>query len=439
MDDETVLAVVPHPGAPPLEVSLYPLDDEWDCECGSAVSPCEHVVAAAIASQEAAKTKKPLQTLDALLERFPVAPKPKPKPEPEPEPPRSEAPERRPAAPPASRERRRAAEPTVSPRSRRRQREPVRHIAPPATHRRPRPVRYVFEPSHYGLSFSRVVDYGGDVVTLERRLTGEDEGGDRPVATTAVDLLVQDALDAWGAVTVLPREHAAALLGALADAEDVRLGDRRVTTSAEPVALIAALEGAPGDKLRLSVHSEPAADELFYNGLCRVGDVLRPLDDGDGLSSDELRRLQVGETFSREDIYELVVHTLPELERRIPVRITAERFPAPVLSEPRPAVYVTVEGGALTAEGRVVYGDPIIGMVVRNRMIVVGDAVPIREPEEERPAAREIHQALGLIPGIAKTFQGAEAARFARRLARWEADADDCEIVGDAWRALADD
>ncbi|ATB30276.1 DEAD/DEAH box helicase [Melittangium boletus] len=44
-----------------LTVSLYPGDDVWECDCPSQVDPCEHVVAAAIAVQQAEKQDAPME------------------------------------------------------------------------------------------------------------------------------------------------------------------------------------------------------------------------------------------------------------------------------------------------------------------------------------------------------------------------------------------
>lgn len=442
MDDERVLAVVPFPGARPLEVSIYPDEDEWDCECGSPATICAHVIAAAVALKQAAATKVPLQDVDALLERFPVrvaAPTPRATPEPD-EPARPASPRREASRATSSprAERPRAAATPAAPTSTRRARAPVRHIAPPSERRTPQPVRYRFASTPFGLEFSRVVAYRDDVVTIEHHpgLTGDDAGGDTPIATTEADLLVQEVLDGWKGTMSLTRERVPALFAALADVDDVALDGRPVTTSGDVVAMVAVLEDRPDDALALSLRTEPPADTLHPNGVCQIGDVLHPLSDATGLGGDEVRRLLVGETYTREDTYQLVVHTLPDLERHVPVRMLSDRVPKAVLSEPRPAVYTRVEDGALVVEGRVVYGDPILGFVRRNRMSVVGDAVPIREPEEERPIAEDIHRGLGLVPGFERSFKGAEAQRFARRLAAWADEDDDREVIGEEWRAL---
>ena len=52
-DDEVELKVTTGRGPLALSVSLYPLDEEWDCSCASRASVCEHVVAAILALRQA--------------------------------------------------------------------------------------------------------------------------------------------------------------------------------------------------------------------------------------------------------------------------------------------------------------------------------------------------------------------------------------------------
>ncbi|HZH02865.1 MAG TPA: DEAD/DEAH box helicase [Myxococcaceae bacterium] len=62
--DEVTLRVRA-PGRPvALSVTLYPKDDAWECDCPSRVDPCEHVVAAAIALNQAETQATPLTTAE---------------------------------------------------------------------------------------------------------------------------------------------------------------------------------------------------------------------------------------------------------------------------------------------------------------------------------------------------------------------------------------
>jgi superfamily II DNA or RNA helicase len=65
-DEEIVLRVRAQGRAVPAQVVLYPMEDEWDCDCPGRQRPCEHLAAAGIAlSQEEADgtaEAKPVQT-----------------------------------------------------------------------------------------------------------------------------------------------------------------------------------------------------------------------------------------------------------------------------------------------------------------------------------------------------------------------------------------
>ena len=51
--DEVELKVTTGRGPLALSVSLYPMDEEWDCSCSSRANVCEHVVAAILALRDA--------------------------------------------------------------------------------------------------------------------------------------------------------------------------------------------------------------------------------------------------------------------------------------------------------------------------------------------------------------------------------------------------
>src|SRR5579884_932997 len=52
-----------------LSAILYPEDQSWECDCPSRVDPCEHVVAAALALQQAGSQAAPLPTAAARFAR----------------------------------------------------------------------------------------------------------------------------------------------------------------------------------------------------------------------------------------------------------------------------------------------------------------------------------------------------------------------------------
>ena len=176
-------------------------------------------------------------------------------------------------------------------------------------------------------------------------------------------------------------------------------------------------------------------DETFKNGFARRGNAIGRLRIESELIGEEMRRLTLGQAYEVKQLPHLVIDILPELKKQIPVEIVTDRLPDVVLSETRAVCFVEVEGDTIHAEAFVVYGDPIVAKVVRNRVVAVGKTVPIREPDEEVPMASAIRSGLGLTPSHKKSFTGMAARAFAQRLDDW----DDGDIEGDGWEDFLDD
>ncbi|MEM1030851.1 MAG: DEAD/DEAH box helicase [Myxococcota bacterium] len=64
-DEDSVMLRVAAPGRPvPPVVTLFPLDEEWVCDCDSKAAACEHVAAAVIATRQARKRGAPMPQSD---------------------------------------------------------------------------------------------------------------------------------------------------------------------------------------------------------------------------------------------------------------------------------------------------------------------------------------------------------------------------------------
>lgn|GEM_PF-2264343 len=424
MDDEVVVAVIPAPGEHPHEVSLYPEDDEWECECGREPI-CEHVIASLLALTSGSIDGDE----DALLERFP----PRPKrievvvPDLEPE---SESEEEK--AKPARRKRQ------AFPGKRRKARNVQVSARKAPKRREPSPLRYELSDSSYGLQVHRIICYEDEELELHRKLEGDgiDARKAPPVETTEVDMFVQDALgDGWETGIVV-RDKASDLLTALGEVEDLKLdGSPVVAVDEELARMIAFVENFGADRVRIQVRPHPPVDKTFKNGFAKRGETLGRVTIESELIGEEFRRLTLGQTYEVKQLPHLVIDILPELKKQIPVEVVTDRLPDVVLSETRAVCWVELEGeDTLHVEAFVVYGDPIIAKIVKNRLVPEGKTVPIREPDEEVPMQSAIRQ-LGLVPGTKKTFTGMAARMFAQRLDDW----DDGDVVGTDWEDLLDD
>jgi hypothetical protein len=309
-----------------------------------------------------------------------------------------------------------------------------RRPPPPPPKRQPGPVGYRFVATDHGLTLRRVAVFEDGEVPIARRLSGDDAEEHPPVATTPADLVVQDALDD-PLEGVFGRGRIAALFGALADCEDVTFRGQAIALGGPPAKMAAVVEDLDDGRFRLGATRQPALEAEYANGLGLLAGALVPLAEPADLSVHELHQLTKGHVFDETEVWRLVVEILPDLEGKLPIIVRSQRLPKPVLSEPRAVVYVTVEGATLRAEGLVVYGDPVLAKIVRNRLVMVSAAqVPIREVDEELPLANALRRDLGLVPGHPREFTGPQAAAFARRLQDWE----EGDVIGAGWERLLD-
>ncbi|MFT7581680.1 MAG: hypothetical protein ACI9MR_003358 [Myxococcota bacterium] len=434
LEDEITFAVIPMPGDTPLEVSIYAEDEEWDCECGSEAFVCQHVLACVIALHHVNTEGGELPDRPELITRYPLRPRPvAPLPEPKPERPTPRATRTTSTTSTASRARKAAA---PSARSRPRAPGPVRRPKPVVkVHRDPGPIGYRLERTGCGLTVKRVAVFEDIEIPIKRALDGDDGGGDPPVVTEAADLLVQEVLGKDLEVGLVSGDLCEQLLRALDDVADLTLDGKPMSMSFDASKLVIAIEDHTSDRFRLTLRPEPPVDEHFINGLARRGDTICLIDNSSELLGEEMRRLSMGQTYESTAVQRLVTVILPDLERQLPVLRLTDRLPTLCLSEPRAEVTVERDGDTLTATGVVVYGDPAIAKVIRNRLVLLANEVPIREPEEEMLCANALKRDLNLIPGTPETFQGAAAVTFARRLEDW----DEGDVIGDDCADLLDD
>ena len=419
LDDEVALAVIDQPGEHPLEVSLYPDDDEWDCECGREPI-CVHVIAGLMGFTSG----DDLGDRAALLDRYPPRPR------------------RIEVVVPDLAPKETAKKAAASRSFPERRRKPKNAVVPSRTvvkRRSAAPLRYELTRSSYGLRVRRIITYSDEELDLQRELEGgeSDAQGTHPVLSSDADLLIQEALGDGRESGVVGREKASGLLQALALAQDVKLDGRSVSPEDQELAkMVAFVENFGQDRVRIQIRATPKVDDTYINGFARRGDTVGRLIIDSALNGEEFQRLTLGQAFEVKQLPHVVTDVLPALRKRIPVEVVTDRLPDVVLSETRAVCWVSSESAdVLHAEAFVVYGDPIIAKVVRNRLVPEGKTVPIREPDEEVPMATAIRGGLGLVPGKAETFTGGAARAFAHRLDAWE----DGDVVGDAWEAWLDD
>ncbi len=138
------------------------------------------------------------------------------------------------------------------------------------------------------------------------------------------------------------------------------------------------------------------------------------------LSGRELYDLSRGRIYREEELGELVSTVLPSLRGRVAVDIRSRRLPSSRREPVRPSLTLERDGDHLYVLAGIVYGDPPVARVAEGRLVISGDAVPVRQLEAERAVAERLEKELGLAVGVGQELPTAEALAFVRRLEHFD-------------------
>jgi superfamily II DNA or RNA helicase len=112
----------------------------------------------------------------------------------------------------------------------------------------------------------------------------------------------------------------------------------------------------------------------------------------------------------------LVGELIPRLEKRLTIDLQTKRLPSSTPDPPR--LNLLLEPGdedRLEVLPTIVYGDPPVARVDRDRLVLLGDQrVPIRDPKREDKLRRQCSKFLGTSPGRRTVLESHEAIRFAQ-------------------------
>ncbi len=130
--------------------------------------------------------------------------------------------------------------------------------------------------------------------------------------------------------------------------------------------------------------------------------------------------------FGPQELAVLVSELLPELKRWFVIELLTDRLPE-VTTDERPRIVIDVrqQGGELSALATLVYGDPPMARIDKNRLVHIEGPVPTRKLDLERRALEHLRQSLGLTVGTRSVVSGKEAVQFAGKLDHWHG-----EVVG---------
>lgn len=353
-DDEVELQVTAPGEVVGTTVFLYPEDEDWSCECNHPGDACMHAAAAAIALRQARSSGEALPGQSRALAGG------------------------------------------TGPR-------------PTAT------VGYRLERAHDRLALHRYLQSGDEGVPLEVSLPAAVEGkAGMPVTASRADFAVDVLISRYGEGPIA-QGTVAKTLEALSRVGNVTYGGKSVSFGEPRCGLQIVVEDC-AEGLRARLLPDPKVDETFANGALRIGDTLHPLG-SHGLSEREYGELKRGKIYPPTEQTELVGHTIPRWEERIPVKITAAiagRAQASI--KPRLQIDTRRVGDALELFPTVVYGDPAVARLHDDRLVSIGNgAIPQRDTARERHLLRVLRSA-ELEPGVRVRLEAAQAIEVLERL-----------------------
>ncbi len=362
----------------PATAVLYPTGSEWECDCPSRMSPCEHVAAAAISLSAAER-------------------------------PADSGP-------------------------------PVAGDAPPAVTVAPAAalgarVIYRFDRLEEGLRLSRFLrDAGGNEAPLAGTLAAlvADPAKAARLQLEEADLRADRLLERGTnpRVAVTPTKLDAVLEVLAGTADRVFLDGVAVAVSDEELRPQATLVDAGGGReaeVRLTIAPDPRLRAVVAPGVALCEDdgraTLNRLTETE-LTGVWLQNLPVRRAFRAAELGELLTVVLPDLARRTNLDVRSGRLP-PVARDLKPRVVLQMDqldGAQLTVLPTLVYGAPPAARVDNGKLVYLRGPVPVRDTAAEQRAIEKLRQDLDLLPGRRTTFGATDAPRFVEKLKRWRGD-----------------
>ncbi len=368
--DEIVLRVRAPGRVVPPTVVLYPTENEWECDCPSRISPCEHVAAVAITLGEAKSEAAEAGTVPATALGARVG---------------------------------------------------YRFV-------RAEEGLQLGRVLVAGDGVETALEGG-----LRPRLANPTEAAALQVeeADLQVDALLATG---GGARGVLSPGKLHGVMQLLAGAPRISVDGVPAGISAEEVlpqaTLIDARRGDGAAEVRLTIAADPRVRAVVASGVALCEDeghlVLRPLGEIE-LTGDRLQHLPVRRAFGAADLGELVTVVLPDLARRTALDNRSRQLP-PVVRDLEPRIVLQLDqldamaGGGLSVLPALVYGAPPCARIDGGKLVHLRGPVPLRDPPAERRAVERLRADLDLLPGRRTNYAGADAPRFVEKLKRWRGD-----------------
>lgn len=282
----------------------------------------------------------------------------------------------------------------------------------PARKDKAKTIRYLLEPVPGGVQVTRMgISPTGAQTPIERSVMSNLAA----YATIDADLKADPLLTGRGPLT---GERLDNLLVALSEARDVRWRGEQVTTDPDPVMPRVVVEDF-GKGVRVRIEPEAEISEIITVGVVRVGRVLRPIGALDIFGA-RLEKLRQHYDVGPAGYADLTSRMLPALAERMVVDVLTTKLPAMgKREEPRMSFDVKYDGDSLAVLPLLVYGDPPRARIDNGRLMHLGGAVPIRDPNAERELIWRLRDQLNMVPGRRIELAGRDASAAQARLAGW--------------------
>jgi superfamily II DNA or RNA helicase len=213
----------------------------------------------------------------------------------------------------------------------------------------------------------------------------------------------------------------------------VTFEERRVRVLAEPLLPEVVVRDRPGGVV-LGVAVPPGV-RLVAAGVALRGEDLLATGAQD-LFGARWERLPFERQFALGALGELVTEVLPELERRVPVRIESRRLPRERRGEkPRIAFELAQEADRLLVLPTLVYGDPPRARIDAGRLVLLHGDAPLRDEPGERDLVAALRDELNLVPGRRVAVGGRDADRLIDGIRRFAGRSEAPRTVGSLGRA----
>jgi len=221
--------------------------------------------------------------------------------------------------------------------------------------------------------------------------------------------------------SVIRPEQVLAVLKLLVGHKNLYFEDRPIEVTTEPLRPRATISSVGPDFL-LQLTADPTVKEIVASFVALTETGLAPLSATEYAGA-KYEKLVPERLYAADDLATLVGELLPELKRWFVIEARTDKLPE-VTSDERPRIVLDVrqQGDELSVLATLVYGDPPMARIDRNRLVHINGPVPMRKLDLERRVLEHLRQALNLVIGTRSSFTGKEALHFATKLDHWHGD-----------------